>query len=124
MKDKEKNVQPVILDSNKEPEVFEDVFTKSHLAAVFQQKKNQFSEVRSKVTEFIEMLQDKVNRSHEAKQKLREKEETSEYNLKMAKVIKVLRRGKIYSSEEEARDYGPKFVSKVTDNQSVVRERK
>lgn len=119
--DKEKNVQPIVLDSNKEPEVFEDVFTKSHMSVIFQQKKNQFSEVKSKVVEFIELFEDKVNRSHEATRKSREKEETFDYNQKMAKVIKVLRRGKIYSQEEEARDYGAKFVSKTSELLSVAK---
>lgn len=108
------------LEPGKEPDVFDDVFTKPQLKAVLVDKINSFTEVKNKIKEFIELFEDLVNRQFADKERQRKENQAKEYKIKIAKVIKVLKRGQIYTKQEEIRDYGGPYGGANEDNKSTV----
>ena len=96
-------------EPGKDPEVFDDVFTKQELKAIFKEKANQFEDFKRLTKDFIERIDDIVGRAHKMRVEEKKKEARREYKLKIKKVIKVLKRNKIYSREEEVRDYGQEY---------------
>lgn len=103
----------------KEPEVFDDVFTKQELKAVFSERANQFEGIKIKAEEFIERLDSIVSGAHKVKKEEKKKERIKEYREKLRKIIKTLKRTDNYDKEEEVRDYGPQGFKANPDDVST-----
>lgn len=107
--DNRPKIQPRPLEPGKEPELYDDVFTKSELKAIFAERKNQFEFIKEQVELFVDRLDDIVKATFKSKKDDQRKEARREYKARIKKVIKSLKRARLYSAEEEARDYGGEY---------------
>lgn len=71
-----------------------------------------FQEVKKLAKEFIEVFEDLVIRHYDDRQTQKASKERQAHKEKISKVIKALKRAKVYSKEEEVRDYGGMFGEK------------
>lgn len=122
--DNRPQIQPRPTEPGKEPEVFDDVFSKQELKAIFTERPNQFEDLKTRAGEFIERLEDIVGRAHAVKDAERKEESQKEYRTTVKKIIKKLKRARIYNQDEEVRDYGGTYREKegLPNSQSMVND--
>jgi len=107
--DNRPKIQPRPLEPGREAELYDDVFTKSELKAIFAERKNQFEFIKEQVELFIDRLEDIVKATFKSKRDDQRKEARRDYKQRIKKVIKSLKRARLYTPEEEARDYGGEY---------------
>lgn len=79
----------------KERDIYDDVFTKAELEAIFRERKGKFEGLNNKIRDFVELLDDLVDRAYKAKREELIKENQAEKKKHRKKAERILKRYKI-----------------------------